>query len=333
MTEPCYLVTGATGMIGPHVLERLRHAGYRTHILVRRQPSEELLSSVTKVFLGDIADRDAVRTAMAGCSHVIHLAALLHITDPPRSLQSSYQRTNVEATALVIEEALGANVQRVVYASTIAVYGNAPGRVFTEAATPNPDTVYAETKLQGEKIVLAAQNADGQPLGVVLRFAAVYGPRVQGNYRRLVHSLARGRFVSIGGADNYRTLIYADDLADAVVLAASHPTAPGKTYNVTDGEFHTVDEIVNAICNALGRKPPRITLPVWPVRGVAEVLETTLNVLGRKSPITRSTIDKYTESIMVDGSLIQRELAYQARYSLENGWRHAINEMKQRGEL
>ena len=106
-----------------------------------------------------------------------------------------------------------------------------------------------------------------------MRLGAVYGPRIKGNYERLTRALARHRFIPIGNGLNRRTLIYDKDVGRAAVLAVSHPAAAGRVFNVTDGEYHTLNEIIESICAALGRTPPRLSLPVVPVRFLAGIVE------------------------------------------------------------
>ena len=211
---------------------------------------------------------------------------------------------------------------------TIAVYGDSTGQVLTEETPPHPETIYAKTKMAAEKIVLAAKRPDGQPLGTVLRLGAVYGSRIKGNYERLTHALARNRFIPVGNGLNRRTLVYDKDVGRAAALAVSHPAAAGRIFNVTDGEFHTLNEIIESICSALGRKPPRVSLPVGPTRIVAGLIEKGANTIGIKSPVTRETVDKYTEDIAVDGSLIQQELGFIPQYDLRAGWEETIREMR-----
>jgi len=220
-----------------------------------------------------------------------------------------------------------------VFFSTIAVYGNSNGQILTEESPTHPDTFYSKTKLEAERIVLDARRKDGCPLGTVLRFGAIYGARVKGNYQRLVQALARGRFIPIGDGSNRRTLIYDKDVAQATVLAAQHPNAAGKTYNVSDGQFHTLKEIIVAICQALGRNPPRLSLPVGTVRLAAGILEDAGRMIGFKSPVGRATIDKYTEDIAVDSQLIQEELGFVPKFGLLAGWKDTVQEMRRSGEL
>ena len=233
----------------------------------------------------------------------------------------------------MVKAPVEAGVKRLVFFSTIAVYGNSNGQILTEDTPPHPNTFYAETKLAAERIVLDAKRTDGQPLGTVLRFAAIYGSRIKGNYQRLVQALARRRFIPIGDGSNRRTLIYDRDVARAALLATQHPGDAGRIYNVSDGEFHTLNEIIESICSALGRKQPRFSLPVGPTRTLIGLLEKGSHAIGLKPPVTRAIIDKYTEDIAVNSQRIQTELRFKPQYDLESGWRETIQEMRKMGQL
>ena len=104
--------------------------------------------------------------------------------------------------------------------------------------------------------------------------------------------MAQRRFVPVGDGSNRRTLIYDCDVSNAALLAVQHPNAAGKVYNVSDGHFYTLKEIIIAICQAVGRTPPRLSLPVGPARFMAGLMEGTFRLMGQKSPISRDTIDK-----------------------------------------
>ncbi len=248
-------------------------------------------------------------------------------------MREKYERVNVGGTATVVEAAIKAGVKRVVLFSTIAVYGQADGQVLNEQSPTHPDTFYAQTKLAAEKIVLNARGADGQPLGTVLRLGAVYGSRIKGNYERLTRALAHNRFIPIGNGLNRRMLVYDKDVGRAAALTVSHPAAVGRVFNVTDGEFHTLNEIIESICSALGRKPPLLSLPVGPTRTLVGLIEQGSHAIGLKPPVTRAMIDKYTEDIAVDGSRIRTELGFKPQYDLRSGWQETVQEMRRMGEL
>jgi len=159
---------------------------------------------------------------------------------------------------------------------------------------------------------------------------AIYGPRIKGNYpsRASGRTVARRRFIPIGDGSNRRTLIYDRDVARAAVSAATYPAAAGKVFNVSDGQFHTLNEIIKSICATLGRKPPGFALAVSPVRWAAGLMEDGARVFGRPSPVTRATIDKYTEDIAVDSRRIQTELGFVPQYDLAAGWKETVQEMR-----
>jgi nucleoside-diphosphate-sugar epimerase len=234
---------------------------------------------------------------------------------------------------VVVEAAQEAGVERLVFFSTIAVYGDAAGEVLGEDAPVRPRTLYASTKAEAERIVLGAQRRRGGALGVVLRPGSVYGPRVKGNYRRLVEALARRRFVPVGAGRNRRAMVYARDVAAAALLAATHPAAPGGVFNVSDGEEHTLAEIIEAICEALGRRAPRWRVPLRPVRLGVGLVEDAARLAGVRPPVARATIDKYMEDMAVDSRRIRDELGFAARYDLRAGWRETVAAMRQAGEL
>ena len=197
---PLVLITGATGSIGPRVAEAMSEAGYRLRTLSSNSMPDELLPRDSDNRVGDITDNQSVANSMQGVNIVVHLAAFLHITEPSPSMTTKYQKINIGGTRNVVKAAEQEGVQRLVYFSTIAVYGESPGEVATEETKPAPSTEYAKTKLDAESIVLAARNREGSPLGTVLRLAAAYGPRVKGNYRRLLMTLNSAGFYHWVGA-------------------------------------------------------------------------------------------------------------------------------------
>lgn len=327
------LVTGATGAIGPRVVHALNRAGCQIRAFSFDAPTAGMFPPDIEVVVGDVTDEAAVESAMQGVDAVVHMAALLHIVNPSSELRGKYERINVGGTATVVEAAIKAGVRRVGFFSTIAVYGQAVGQVLDEQSPTMPVTFYAQTKLAAEKIILNAKGADGQPLGTVLRLGAVYGSRIKGNYERLTRALDRNRFIPIGNGLNRRTLVYDKDVGRAAALAVSHPAAVGRIFNVTDGAFHTLNEIIESICSALGRKPPRLSLPSGIIRSVAGAIEEGYQICGLSSPVTPELVDKYIEDIAVSGSLIQKKLGFVPQFDLQTGWYETIGEMRHMAHL
>jgi len=325
------LITGATGAVGPVVVRAVHDAGYAVRTLSLDTPPVGIWPDGVEAVIGDVTDVSDVRAAMDGVDAVIHMAALLHIVHVSPEIHEKYQKINVGGTGNIVDVAAEAGVKRIVLFSTIAVYGQSGGRILTEDSKPCPDTFYARTKLQAEEIVLNVRGADGRPSGIVLRFGAIYGSRIKGNYERMTHALANHRFIPIGNGLNRRTLIYDKDVGRAVVQAVFHPEAAGRLFNVTDGSFHTMNAIIEAICSGLGRRPPRLSLPVEPTRTLVRFMESGIRAAGFKSPVTAEMMDKYTEDIAVDSSRFQKEIGFVPHYDLKTGWKDTILEMRQVG--
>jgi nucleoside-diphosphate-sugar epimerase len=331
--ERTVLVTGASGALGPSVVNLLGERGYRARGLGLAPTEGQTYSVPVDWFTGDICDRRLLQAAMSGASYVVHMAALLHINNPPPSLAAEFERVNVHGTEAVVDTAMQCGVERLVFLSTIAVYGYGRGEMLSEAADPRPDTLYARTKLAAERIVLGARRDDGTQAGAVLRLAAVYGTRVKGNYGRLVTSLARGRFMPIGPGTNRRTLVHEKDVAAAIALALTADAAAGRVHNVTDGAVHTLREIIPAICAALGRPPPALTLPVRPVRAAARAGDGIARMIGRPLPVSSAMLEKYLEDVAVDGRRFTQDTGFRPVYGLQEGWQEAVAGMRAAGAL
>jgi nucleoside-diphosphate-sugar epimerase len=283
--------------------------GYAVRALVRRPPIAGELPEGPEIVTGDLIDSDLTRFTR-DVDVVVHLAAFLHVRRPSAELLTKYRQINVEGTRRLLDASVDAGVKRFVYFSTIAVYGPNAGNIIDESTPTAASTPYAESKRDAEKLVLASK------IGVVLRLASVYGERMKGNYRSLVRALRRGTFIGIGRGENRRTLIHEDDAGRAALLAAESDAVVGRIFNVTDGSFHTITEIVAAISRALGRKPPRFHVPLGVARAGMSIV-----------PGGRDLLDKYVEDMAVDGSRFQREIGFKPRVDLENGWQMTVRKV------
>lgn len=323
------MITGATGAVGPTLVRHLVEEGYQVRILIEPGSDIRLLPEGIISIIGDINDREVVAKAVSGADYVFHLAAKLHINNPDASLIKEYNHVNVDGTKTIIDASVAANVKRVIFFSTINVYGSGGvGQEFFENSLMDPQTLYTITKAKAEEIVLSARSvSDEKPLGVVLRLAAIYGPGMKGNYVSLLKGLKQGWFIPIGLCKNRRTLIYVDDAIRAAGLAASHPEAAGNIYNLTDGRVYSLMDIIHAMCGALGRRPPRVHLPIALVNFSVGLIEDVFRLLGQRSPIGRHTIGAMLEDRAVNGDKIQQELGFNPKIELEEGWRKVVNEI------
>lgn len=241
------IVTGGSGFIGSHVLDALAKEGHEPVVFdlvaTRHQPP-----GTYRTITGDVTDRETTRRAVRRCDAVIHLAAIADVNDvvanPARA-----SRVNVLGTEMVLEAARREDVSRVVYGSTIWVYGGATGdEVAEDTPLAAPTHLYTATKLAGELYTLA-HNAMYGADHTVLRLGIPYGPRSRpaAVVPSFVRSAQRGQALRIAGDGRQsRQFVYAEDLA-AGIVAGLAPSAAGRTYNLVGEEETNVREIADAV--------------------------------------------------------------------------------------
>ena len=245
------LVTGGAGFIGSHVVDRLLAAGMAPRIFDVRQSEHHAADEVDSV-LGDLLDRDALRAAMDRCDAVVHLAAAADVDDVALR-PAEAEAVNARGTLNVLEAARGAGVSRVVYASTIWVYGSATGTVDEDHTVELPDHLYTATKLAGEMYCRSYAALYGLEC-TVLRFGIPYGPRARpaGVIPIFVRkALAREPVTIAGEGLQSRRFVYVEDLAEGVVRGLG-PQAGGRVYNLVGEESVTVRGIADAVGDLLG---------------------------------------------------------------------------------
>lgn len=322
------LITGATGAVGPAVVAAAMASGLRVRTLSRHADASSRPG--VEHIVGDIRDATVRRRALEGVEGVLHLAAVLHLVDPRAQRDAAYGEVNADATRGLAEDARDAGVRRLVFFSTIAVYGKSAPVTADESTAPRPDSPYAHSKLAAERVVLGTINHERQPLGVVLRLAAVYGPRLKGNYRTMLRHLAAGRPLPLLPGVNLRTLVFDTDVADAALLALATPAAAGCVFNVTDGTAHTLRAITASMCAALGRPAPRIGVPAGVAAAAVRIARPLL--VGRLAALG-AQVEKFNEHNAVNGARIRTALGFTPQVALDEGWRRTVAGLRATGEL
>ena len=227
-------ITGAGGFVTGNVARRLIARGDTVRALVRGSGRPPKLEGADLV-RGDLANADALRTGMAGVDAVIHGAAMYEI-GLTKVQRAQMHETNVRGTAHVLSAAKAAGVPRVVYISTVAVFGNTRGRVVDETFRRTDrsfTSYYEETKLLAHEIADGFA-ADGLPV-IIVQPGQVYGPGDHSGFGGLLTAFARGRLPVLPFADLGLNLTHVDDLTGGIALALDRGT-PGRSY-VLGGEI------------------------------------------------------------------------------------------------
>ncbi len=265
-------ITGATGLLGSHTAELLRARGHDVVALHRRRSDTTFLEELgCELVVGDVRDdEDALAPGMAGCTHLVHGAALVYSGGAWPKIRA----VNVEATRTVLEAAARAGVEHAVHLSSVAVYGTVRGEVDEGAPvdTPLPPRdLYARSKRESEVEARAVEEEQGLPLAV-LRPSAVYGERDRLLAPVLADLVRRPVCFLLGSGKNHLPVVYAGNVARAVLRALEDGRGRA-TWDV--GLDHPVTQrgLLEGIAAGMERSPTFVPLPAGAVRLGADVLE------------------------------------------------------------
>jgi UDP-glucose 4-epimerase len=250
------LVTGGAGFIGSHVVDRLIAHGHDPVIFDLNASTYHPPTEV-KAVLGDIADRDTAWRAARGCEAIIHLAAVADVSDvladPVRS-----DRINVHGTQTILEAARHNEIPRVVFGSTVWVYGNAPvdGILDEESPLSLPAHFYTATKMAGEMYCRSYTHLYGLE-HTTMRFGIPYGPRARAAavVPSFVNRAQQGKALTIAGDGlQTRQFVYVEDLAEGVV-AGLNGVAANRIFNLVGTEETSVRQIADTIRELVAEVP------------------------------------------------------------------------------
>jgi len=322
------LVTGATGFTGGHLARTLHARGWRVRALVRNSDKAAPLAELgIELAPGDLVDRDAVERAVAGCTHVFHIAALYREAKHPDQV---YRDVNVGGTRNVLEAAARHNVTRTIHCSTAGVHGDADRLPADENAPFKPGDIYQETKLEAE--LLARKAFDGGLPGTIFRPVGMYGPDDL-RFLKLFKTIHTGRFIMFGpGEVNYH-LTYIDDLIDGILLLGENPNALGETFILAGPRYTSINELVRLVAGAVGVQPPRRRLPLAPLLAAAWSCETLCRPLGIEPPLHLRRCDFFHKERGFNTDKAAKLVGYQPRIDLEEGLRRTAQWYFEHGYL
>jgi nucleoside-diphosphate-sugar epimerase len=254
-------VTGGTGFIGGRVVRRLRERGDEVVALVR-SPSKagELRDLGCTLVEGDLSSEQAIREGVQGCDSVFHIGAVYKVGIPDSEREAMVD-SNVRGTERVLDAAIEAGAKRIVYVSTVGVFGNTHGKVVDETyRRPGDDflSCYDETKFQAHEIALD-RIAKGAPI-VIVQPAGVYGPGDHSEIGNIVDQVRTGKLKLLMFPDLGMCLVHVDDVAAGILLAHDAGKA-GEAY-VLGGEVTTMRDMVEKVAELSSRKAPKRALPV-----------------------------------------------------------------------
>lgn len=304
------LVTGASGFIGRSLCRRLLESGCRvTAPKSRASSGSGLAPGLTSVAIDSIGPETRWEEALTGTDTVMHLAARVHVMkDKAADPLAEFRAVNTFGTENLARQAAAAGVWRFVFVRSIKVNGESTASDvgFTEADPHLPRDPYGVSKSEAELALYRIASKTGMEI-VIIRPPLVYGPGVKGNFLAMLKALHRGIPLPLGAIVNRRSLVYRENLVDALMLCASHPAAAGQTYLVSDGEAMSTPDLLRKLGEALNVPARLLPVPV-------SVLRLGGKVLGKSGAMGR-----LLGSLVVNSGKIRRELGWAPPFSLAQG--------------
>jgi nucleoside-diphosphate-sugar epimerase len=294
---PRALVTGGTGLVGSHVVERLVRDGWIVRVLVRSH-SRMIETLGGECVIGDVLDADGFARGAAGCEAIFHTAAAI----TPRGGWESFRRVNLDGTSHAIGAAKAAGA-RLVHLSSVAVYGPS-GRYRNDGSktdettplAPLPDGAhYARSKRESEELVMRAHST-GEIWATALRPTVIYGKRDRQFVPRMGRMLSRGFAPLIGGGGAIFSLVHAENVADGVVRAATSEVAGGRAYNLANDFEVTVRRFYELAAEGLGKRVRLVKLPLPVARGALRAVKAVSRALtgGALSIVSSASLSLLT---------------------------------------
>ncbi|MFZ3234949.1 MAG: hopanoid-associated sugar epimerase [Stellaceae bacterium] len=305
------LVTGATGFVGSAVARVLLREGHPVRVLARPASDRRNLAGLpVEIAVGSMEDAASLARAVAGCRYLFHVAAdyRLWVPDP-----AAMHRANVEGTCALMEAALAAGVERIVYTSSVATLGLVPGGSADETAPSRLDDMigpYKRSKFQAEEVVRGLIAKCRLP-AVIVNPSTPVGP---GDVKptptgRLILEAARGRMP--GYVDTGLNIVHVDDVAAGELLAAERGRV-GERY-ILGGKNMSLADILAEVARAVGKRPPRLKVP-YPVAFAAAAITTAqARLTGREPFTTLDGVRMSKKKMYFSSAKAERELGYRPR--------------------
>jgi nucleoside-diphosphate-sugar epimerase len=311
------LVTGATGFIGNVLCSAAVKKGFSVVAVVRKNSDfSKLPSSVELVEITSLGFL-LPPSALVGVDAVVHLAARVHVMadDSPDPLKA-YRQDNLETTMLLAQQAADARISRFVYLSSIKVNGEGglDQHIPYDETSAIPSTLdpYGQSKWEAEQNLLAFSSQNSLDI-TIIRPPLVYGPGVKANFQQLIRLVDTFPVIPLGGINNSRSLIYVENLVDAILTSLGESAAKNQTFLVSDGDSVSTSDLILKIAVHLKKNPLLVKLPKKALALASKLIN--------KPDIAQ----RLAGSLMIDSKKIRGDLNWSPPFTIDEGLSKTID--------
>ncbi len=314
-------VTGGTGFIGQRVVQKLVQRGWQVNALVRSQESAALLAELgAHPIWGNISATESMREGMSGCDAVFHMAAWYKLGSPDWR-QAEY--INVEGTRSVLTLAHQLGIPRIIYTSTVAVYGDTHGYTPDETYSPPPCaflTEYDRTKHMAHYHVAIPLIEQGAPITIVMP-GGVYGPGDHSLIAQAMRLFYQGLFPVLPGPDFTITYAHVDDVAEGHILAYEKGL-PGETYHLA-GPALSQRRAMRLWAEITGKRAPLLYLPARWLKPLIPIADFLANYLPVPAVVSRDALAILDATYLARSDKAASQLGWHTR-PLMDGFRETF---------
>jgi dihydroflavonol-4-reductase len=316
-------VTGGTGFIGGEVVRQLRARGEGVVALARNPAKGAKLRELgCELAGGDLGDEAALRSGMEGCDAVIHAAAMYEVGIPAKQRPAMWE-ANVAGTERVMKVAMEEKVPRIVYVSTVGIFGNTHKQVVDETYE-NPETdftsYYEETKLEAHKVVQRMIDEQDLP-AIIVQPGGVYGPNDTSQVADLLEQFFAGRLPLLPFPELGICMTHVEDIAGGILLALDKARL-GQTY-VISGPATTMREAIETVARLSGRKAPKRALPTGLMKAMIPIGPLVGKVMGQPPNLRELISSADSVTFWAGYEKARDELGYSPR-GMEEGLRQTL---------
>lgn len=292
--------------MGRALVAQLLKEKKQVRVLVRDKADTMGITPGAVPFIGDITNADSLDKACEGVGTVFHLAA---IVSQYRNGSQEIIRTNILGTRTVARAAKDAGVKRMLFPSTLNVYGRVRRERLSEDSHPRPTDIYGQSKLLAEKEVL-----DSGLDFTIFRIATIYGQGFEDSFLKIFKAVKYNKAYIVGNGKNHLALVNINDLVRAFMLALAKRSASNETYNISDGKDYTQEYLMGLVADLLRVKKPQ--------RHISPLL---VKIIAKARGLDTDEIRFITSDRLIDISKAKKELGFAPRENIKKGGTYLLS--------